>query len=86
MHIEIFYANNATYVHLSLSISLSEVSSASELSGLQRDHPVVFLLVHDGERDPDWHYAYAQVAQAKGLIGKFAYTTSTSIVQVYVHV
>ena len=63
---------------------MTEISSASQLSQVQRDHPVVFLLVHDGLRDPDWHQAYSRVAQEKGLLAKFADTTKIDLVQVHV--
>ena len=67
-------------------INLTEVSTARELSTVQRDHPVVFLLVHDDQQDPDWHRAYSRVAQEKGVAAKFIYTTKIDLVQVHIHV
>lgn len=61
---------------------MTEVSTARQLSEVQRVDPVVFLLVHDGQRDPDWHQTYSQVAQEKGLMAKFGYTTKVDLVQV----
>ena len=36
------------------SPSFSEVNSSSDIKSLQRDHDVLFLLVHDEELDADW--------------------------------
>ena len=63
---------------------MTEVSTASQLSELQHAHPVLFLLAHDGQRDPDWHYSYSHMAQEKGLLAKFSYTTKTDLVEVHV--
>ena len=63
-------------------INLTEVSTGHQLSEAQHDHPAVFLLVHDGQMDPDWHQTYSQVAQEKGLMAKFFYTTKVDLVQV----
>ena len=55
-----------------------------ELSEVQRDHPVVFLVVYDGQTDPDWHHTYSTVAQERGLLAKFVFTTKTDLVQVHI--
>lgn len=64
------------------SINLTEVSTARELSEVQSNHPVVFIVVYSGQTDPDWHYAYSVVAQERGLLAKFVFTTKTDLVQV----
>ena len=37
------------------------VESREQLEGLQRDHPVLFLLVHDSKEDTDWQQVYLKV-------------------------
>jgi thiol-disulfide isomerase/thioredoxin len=69
------------FLHRVMAINLAEVSSVRELSEVQRDHPVVFLVVYDGQTDPDWHHTYSTVAQERGLLAKFVFTTKTDLVQ-----
>ena len=75
--------------HLSLSLSLSLSSSkidlvntTQQLSDLQKNHSVLFLLVHDEEIDADWHSVYMKIASEKALVAKFAYTTEPDVVKV----
>ena len=68
---------------LSLSSSkIDRINTTQQLSDLQKNHSVLFLLVHDEEVDADWHSVYVKMASEKALIAKFAYTTEPNIVKV----
>ena len=58
------------------------MDTPQQLSELRRAHPVLFLLVHDGEEDRDWHSTFTKVAMEKALRGRFCYTTEPGIVEV----
>ena len=76
------------FLSLSLPFSLlssskiDRVNTTQQLSDLQKNHSVLFLLVHDEEVDADWHSVYVKMASEKALIAKFAFTTEPDIVKV----
>ena len=61
---------------------MSPVNSTAGLAELQKNHSVLFLIVHDEELDSDWHSIYMKQARDKALRAKFAYTTNPDIVSV----
>ena len=60
------------------------MNSTSELAALQKNHSVIFMIVHDGTIDQDWHGIYTKQAKDKALKAKFAYTTNPEVAEVSV--
>ena len=75
------YTHTHTHTHTH-STSVDHVNTTQQLTDLQKNHSVLFLLVHDEEIDADWHSVYTRIASEKALDAKFAYTTEPDVVKV----
>lgn len=64
------------------SAKVDQVNTTQQLTNLQKNHSVLFLLVHDEEIDADWHSVYLRTASENVLDAKFAYTTDPDGVKV----
>ena len=64
------------------SNTVARVNTTDQLVELQENHPVLFILVENGEIDRDWHSLYWRLAQEMTLLGKFVFTLDPNIVKV----
>ena len=69
-------------VNINFRLTVPEVNTTSELEALQPHQSALFLIVHHGEVDQDWHRLYVRQAKEKGLKAKLAYTTKKEISEV----
>lgn len=60
------------------------MNDTSDLAALQKNHSVIFMIVHDETIDQDWHGIYMKQAKDKALKAKFAFTTHPEVVEVSV--
>ena len=67
---------------LACSATVERVNTTDQLSALQKVHPVVFLLIHDGEVDADWERLYTKAAKENVLKGTFFYSLNADILKV----
>ena len=61
---------------------MDRVNTSQQLTNIQKNHSILFLLVHDEEIDADWHSVYLRIASENVLDAKFAYTTDPDVVKV----
>lgn len=71
---------------LNFRATVSQVNSANELAALKKNYSVVFLIVHDGEIDQDWHRIFMRQANDKALKAIFAVITNPDIVEVRLYI
>lgn len=68
--------------HLVYSTTVERINTTNQLSALQKDHPVLFLLIHDGEVDDDWGRIYSKAAKENVLRGVFLDSLNPDIIKV----
>ena len=65
-----------------LMSEVSQVNTSQQLAELQRTHPVLFILVDEGELDPDWRATYMKLAYERILKARYLYTTNPDVLKV----
>ena len=65
-----------------LASEVSQVNTSQQLTELQRTHPVLFILVDEGELDLDWKATYMKLAYERILRARYLYTTNPDVLKV----
>ena len=65
-----------------LRSEVSQVNTSQQLAELQKSHPVLFILVDDGELDLDWRATYMKLAYERILRARYLYTTNPDVLKV----
>ena len=65
-----------------LASEVSQVNTSQQLTELQRTHPVLFILVDEGELDLDWKATYMKLAYERILRARYLYTIDPDVLKV----